>query len=108
MLLNQNSRRQTFHCISLVNQDRALRDYRTAIESLVNVVDGAAADLHAMFQRLPLRVQSGKGRQQTWVDVQDALRKGTNELAVTFEGGKSASWALMLRSVELNVQYTEA
>ena len=36
------------------------------------------------------------------------MRKGPNELAVTFEGGKSASWALTLRSVELSVQYAEA
>jgi hypothetical protein len=33
------------------------------------------------------------------------MRKGPNELAVTFERGKSASWALTLRSVELSVQY---
>lgn len=33
------------------------------------------------------------------------VKKGPNELAVTFKGGESASWTLTLRSVELSVQY---
>jgi hypothetical protein len=33
------------------------------------------------------------------------VRKGLNELAVTFERGESASWSLTLRSVELSVHY---
>jgi hypothetical protein len=35
------------------------------------------------------------------------MKKGPNELAVTFERGASASWSLTLRSVELSVQYAE-
>jgi hypothetical protein len=35
------------------------------------------------------------------------IRKGPNELAVAFQKGRSASWTLTLRSVELNVQYAE-
>ena len=33
------------------------------------------------------------------------MRRGPNELAITFERGRSASWALTVRSVELSVQY---
>jgi hypothetical protein len=36
------------------------------------------------------------------------MRKGANELAITFERGRSASWSLTLRSVELSVEYAEA
>src|SRR5438045_9625780 len=33
---------------------------------------GAAADSSSVFQRLSLRVESGKSRQQTWMNVEDA------------------------------------
>ena len=36
------------------------------------------------------------------------MRRGPNELAITFERGSSASWALTVRSVELRVQYAGA
>jgi len=48
--------------------------------------------------------------QPQWLAAEVApalMKKGPNELAVTFERGKSASWALTLRSVELSVQYAE-
>ena len=33
------------------------------------------------------------------------MRKGSNELAIRLERGRSASWSLTVRSVELSVRY---
>ena len=41
----------------------------------VDEVHGGAGDAHAVLERLPLRVEAGKRRQQRRMDVEDAVRK---------------------------------
>ena len=50
------------------------------IQVFVHEMHRAAADLHAVLQRLVLRVEPRKGRQQRRMDVQNALRKLAHEM----------------------------
>ena len=72
MLFDENSRRQSLHRIIIVNGNDALLDDRTTIERLVNEVNGAARPLDAVFERLALRVETWKCRQQARMNVENA------------------------------------
>ena len=53
----------------------ACSDDRPAIELGGHEMDGRAADAHAVLERLPLRVEPGKRRQQRRMNVEDAIGK---------------------------------
>ena len=52
---------------------------RPGIQIGVDEVDGGARHTDAVFERLALRVESGKGRQQRRMDVEDSIRKGVEK-----------------------------
>src|SRR5205085_3643356 len=56
-----------------------LHDDGAVIEMLIHEMHGAARNSHAVLERLLLRLQPGKSRQQRRMNVQDALRKLLNE-----------------------------
>ena len=58
----------------------ACRMIGPASRYFVDEMHRAAGDLHAVLQRLVLRVQTRKSRQQRRVDVQNALRKLAHEM----------------------------
>ena len=53
----------------------ACSDDRPAVEFGVDEMHGRAAHAHAVLERLPLRVEAGKRRQQRRMDVQDPFGK---------------------------------
>ena len=53
--------------------DGSLDDDRAVIKVLVDEVDGAAGDLYTVVKSLLLRVKSGKGGEEGWMDVDDAV-----------------------------------
>ena len=57
------------------HRDRRLQHDRPAVELAGHEVHGRAADLHAVLERLPLRVDAGERRQQRRMDVQDRVRE---------------------------------
>ena len=73
MLLLEDPRGQRLHRVVVFHRHRALEQDWTAVQLPGDEVDGRAADLHAVVERLALRVHAGKGRQQRWVDVQDGV-----------------------------------
>ena len=52
---------------------------RPRVQVLVHEVHRAAGDLHAVLQRLVLRVETRECRQQRRMNIQNALRKLANE-----------------------------
>ena len=48
-----------------------LQDDGAMVEMLVNKMNGAAAELNAVFERLMLRLKAGEGGEQGRVDIQD-------------------------------------
>ena len=64
MLLLEYSRRQGFHAIVIAHIYCSLRDDWTVIQLLIHQVHGAAADLHALLERLSLGVQARKRRKE--------------------------------------------
>src|SRR5918996_968665 len=79
VFLLQNSSRKCFDRVVVEDWDGALSDDRAAVERVVDEVDRASADRGAVIERLSLRVETGKQRQQARVDVEDALRKRVDE-----------------------------
>src|SRR5439155_5330528 len=81
MFFNQNARGQTFNCVALVNRHHTLRNDRSAIERLINKMNRAAGFFGALLERLPLRVEARKRRQQTRMNVQNATAIAVEKLA---------------------------
>ena len=59
---------------SVIIQDRHgfLQNDRAGIDSIINEVYRAARDLHTMFKRLPLGMQSRERRKQRRVNIENA------------------------------------
>ncbi len=75
MLLFEYARRESLERILIEHRDRRLQKNRTAIQVFVHQVDGAARHFDAVSERLVLRIEPRKRREQGRVDIQDALRK---------------------------------
>ena len=58
MLLDQDSRRQRLDRIVVEHRDGCLKDDGPRVKLSVDEVDGRAANAHAVFERLPLRIES--------------------------------------------------
>ncbi len=61
------------------NGHRGLQDNRTAVEMLIDQMDRAAGDLHAVSEGLVLGIEAREGGQQRRVDIEDAIGKLRNE-----------------------------
>src|SRR5437016_4191417 len=54
---------------------RRLQNDGSTIQGIIDEVDRAATELCTIFQGLPLRLRSGKRRQQRWMNVQNTVWK---------------------------------
>jgi hypothetical protein len=79
MFFLQDSARQGLHGITIQNRNDSLGHDGTSVEDVVHQVDGTATDPHAVIQRLFLRFQTGKCRQQRRMNVQNAVWEGVDE-----------------------------
>src|SRR6266567_461739 len=71
--------------IGVENRNGALKNDDSVIEVLIDKMDGAPGQFHAVVKSLLLRVEAGESRQQRRVDVEDAIGEGGDEL-----GGEEA------------------
>ena len=81
MLLFQNAGRKRLHRVVIQHRHRRLHDDRAGVQVLIHEMHRAAGDLDAVFERLMLRIQAGKRRQQRRMNVQNAVRKLADERA---------------------------
>ena len=79
VLLDEDPRGQRLFGVVVPDRDGHLQNDRPGIELGVDQVHRGAAHLRAVAQRLSLRVQSGKRRQQRRVDVEDRVRERRDE-----------------------------
>ena len=69
----EDARGQSVGRIAIEHGHHALRDDWSAVQRLINKMHRAAGPLDAGLDCLPLRIKSGKGGQQAWMNVQDAV-----------------------------------
>ena len=79
MLLGENPRRQRLDRVVVEQRDGCLQDDRTVIQFGRHQMHRRARDSDAVFERLPLRLEAGKRRQQGGMDIQDAVREGRDQ-----------------------------
>ena len=65
--------------VVVAHRHRGLQHDRTGVELAGHEMDGRAGDLHAVLERLALRVDAGERRQQRRVDVEDRVREGVEQ-----------------------------
>ena len=65
---------------SVFDRDDGLQDDWAGVEIFVHEMHGAAAELDAVFERLALRLETRKRGQQRGMNIQDAARKGGDEI----------------------------
>src|SRR5438034_156430 len=75
MLFSENAGREILDRVVVHDGHNALRDDRAAVQSFINIMNRAARPFHTVIQRLLLRIQSGKRRKQTRVNVENAIAK---------------------------------
>src|SRR5690349_13980476 len=71
VLLYEDTSGEGLDCVVIEYRHGGLDDDGAGIEIFVDEVDGAAGDLHAVGQRLVLRVESRERGQERRVDVQN-------------------------------------
>ena len=80
VLFAQDALGQGFRRVLVFDRDEGLHDDRAGVEIFVHEVHGAAGKFHAVFEGLALRFEAGKGGQQRGMNIQDAIRKGGDEI----------------------------
>ena len=80
MLFFQNPGTQRFSDIVVGDGNHRLQNDRASIERLIDKVHGAAAEFHAVIERLALRLESGKRRQQRGMDIENSAAKRRDEV----------------------------
>ena len=71
----------TRRVVIVAHGDGGLENDGTGVELFIHEMHRAAGDADAVFQRLLLRVEAGKGGQQGGVNVEDAAGELANEPA---------------------------
>ena len=80
MLLGEDAGRKRFGGVAVLDRHDGLRDDGAGVEKFVDEMHRAAAEFHAVFERLALRFQAGKRGQQRRVNIQDASAIGGDEI----------------------------
>src|SRR5258708_15902255 len=65
--------------VCVEDRDRRLQNNGAGVEILVDEVDGAAGELHAVVEGLLLRFEARERGEKRGMDIQDALGKGGDE-----------------------------
>lgn len=71
MLLHEDALGESVLVVGGEYGDSFLQDDCAVVEMLIHKMYGASAELHAIIKGLALRLQSGEGWEQGWMDVQD-------------------------------------
>src|SRR5256885_2111130 len=79
VFFNENARGERVGRIVIKHRNDSLRDDRPAIQCLVNEMNCAAGELDSMLDGLTLRVESGKCRKQTRMNVEYAVAESLCE-----------------------------
>ena len=79
MFLFQNARGKRFRRVVIQHRHNGLQDNRPGVEILVHKMHRAAGEIHAVFQRLPLRLEARKRGQQRGMNIQNAPAKRGNK-----------------------------
>ena len=74
----ENSRGQSLRRVVILHGDRALHHDRPGIELCAHEMNGGAGNRHAVGKRLLLRVETGEGGEQRRVNIENALREGSD------------------------------
>jgi hypothetical protein len=72
MLFDEDARGERLRRVVVCDGHNALRDDGAAVQSLIDEVDGAAAEFDAVLDGLSLRVEAGEGGQQTRMNIKYA------------------------------------
>ena len=81
MLLFEYARGESLFRVFIKNRHGLLSDDWSTVKCLVNKMDCATRPLDAMFKHLFVGIESGKCRQETGVNIQDAMTVSLNEIA---------------------------
>src|SRR4051812_12360394 len=79
VLFDEDARTERGGRVVVDDGDDALRDDGPAVQRLVNEVNGAAGKFDPVRDGLTLRVESGKGRQQARMNVENAVAESLYE-----------------------------
>src|SRR5204863_4435651 len=80
VLLFEYARRESFFRVFIKNRHYLLGDDWSTIKCLVNKMDRATRPLDAVFKHLFVGIASGKCRQKTGVNIQDAITVSLDEI----------------------------
>src|SRR5438445_10220883 len=80
VLLAKYARGESFLRVAGLCRDNGLRDDGARVKSFVHEMHGAAAEFHAVVERLALRFESGKRRQQRGMDIENSAAKRRDEV----------------------------
>src|SRR6059058_1427928 len=80
MLFFQDSFRERSFRVVVFHRNDGLHDDGARVEVFVHEMHGAAGEFHPVFQRLALRFEARKRRQQRRMNIQDAIRKLGHEI----------------------------
>ena len=73
MFLFEYARRKSFLSVVFKDRNHLLPNDWATIQSFINKVNRAASPLDTMFKDLAVGVESGKRRQQTRMNIQNAV-----------------------------------
>ena len=79
VLFLQNSFRKCLFGVVVEHWNRGLENGWSAINDFVDDMDGTPCNTYPVFQSLPLGVESGKGRQKRWVNIDDVVGIGREQ-----------------------------
>jgi len=80
VFLDQNSLGEGVCVVRIKHRDGALQNDRAVVQFFIHKMNRASGDLCPVVQGLLVRIQTWKGGEQRGMNVQDAIRKGSNEL----------------------------
>src|SRR6516164_1093615 len=66
--------------VAIEHWNHRLKDDRPRIEILIDEMHGASRELHAVLERLSLRLEPGKSRQERRVYIQNPLWEGRHKI----------------------------
>src|SRR5262249_17368471 len=80
VLFFQNSGAERFVRVVVFDRDNGLQNDRPRVEIFVNEMDRATGEFYAVIESLFLCFEAGKGWEQRWMNVQNFLREGRDEI----------------------------
>jgi hypothetical protein len=80
MFFDQNPAREGLDVVGVEDWDGALKDDYAVVQVFVHKMHSTTGDLDAVVEGLMLGFEAGKSGEKRWVDVDDSIGKGGDEL----------------------------